>query len=273
MPAATMFTYPWASSEWSDEPPTASPDGRTMLFQRSEAHIAKIFESRLIDARWSTPVPTSFSRSWSDQFPALSPDGSYLIFESNRPLAAGDNEQVANLWRTDRTPSGWSAPMHLPDTVNISKRIYAHSVAANGDIYFMSSTEPRGKDPRWRLFRAAHTASGYAQAEALPFSDGSFSDVDPYIAPDQSYLIFASANRREPTCHKHLFIVFHRGANWGPVIPIRYQGDEQAEDDSSLNVSADGTTLYFGSTRGGTSKIWTLPLAPYIAAAARSALQ
>ena len=272
LPASTMFTYPWASgesSESSDEPPTSN--GRTMLFERGDAHTSKIFESHLTDGRWSAPLVTSFSGSWSDHFPALSPDGSYLIFASDRPQAAdGTTEHISNLWRVERTPSGWSAPVRLPDTVNISKRIYAHSVAANGDIYFMSSTEPRGKDPRWRLFRAAHTADGYAQAEALPFSDGSSSDVDPYIAPDQAYLIFASRNRREPTGHERLFISFHHGANWGPIIPIRYRGDEQAQDDYYLNVSADGKILYFDSSRGGTSKIWTLPLAPYLSETARN---
>jgi hypothetical protein len=269
LPAPTLLTYPWASGESGDEPPTATPDGRTRLFQRSDGHTSKIFESHLIDGRWSKPVVASFSGSWLDQFPTLSPDGSYLVFESNRPFAAdGATERVGNLWRVDRTPSGWSAPMHLPETVNISKRIYAHSVAANGDIYFMSSsTRPAGKDSGFRLFRARRTADGYAQAEALPFSDGSSSDVDPYIAPDQSYLIFASDNRREPTGHEHLFIAFHHGADWGPVIPIRYQGDEQATDDNYLSASPEGKTLYFDSTRGGTSKIWTLPLAPYLSAA------
>jgi len=273
LPVSTLFTYPWASGESGDEPPTTTPDGRTRLFQRSDGHTSKIFESHLIDGRWSRPVVASFSGSWLDQFPTLSPDGSYLIFESNRPLAAGDakTERVGNLWRVDRTPSGWSAPMHLPDTVNISKRIYAHSVAANGDIYFMSSTGPRrGKDTGFSLFRAARTSEGYALAEALPFSEGSSSDVDPYIAPDQSYLIFASDNRREPIGHEHLFIVFHHGADWGPITPIRYQGDEQATDDNYLNASPDGKILYFDSSRGGTSKIWTLPLAPYIFAAART---
>jgi Tol biopolymer transport system component len=273
LPASTMFTFPWASGESGDEPPTTTPDGRTRLFQRSEAHTSKILESHLIEGRWSIPVVASFSGSWLDQFPALSPDGSYLIFESDRPLAAGDatTERVSNLWRVDRTPSGWSEPVHLPDAVNISKRIYAHSVAANGDIYFMSfSTKPGGKDSGFRLFRAARTADGYAQAEALPFSDGSSSDVDPYIAPDQAYLIFASSNRREPMGHEHLFIALHHGADWGPVIPIRYKGDEQATDDNYLNASPDGKILYFDSSRGGTSKIWTLPIEPYLSAAVRT---
>jgi Tol biopolymer transport system component len=271
LPASTIFNLPWASGELSDDPPTFSRDGRTMLFQREGAHTSKIFESHLIKGRWSTPLVTSFSGPWLDQFPALSPDGTYLIFESDRPIAAGagTTEPVANLWRVDRTRWGWSVPMRLPDTVNISKRIYGHSVAANGDIYFMSSTEPRGKDSGWRLFRAARTAEGYAQAEALPFSAGPSSDVDPYIAPDQSYLIFSSRGRREPTSQEHLFIAFRHGTDWGPVLPIRYQGDEQAKNDDTLNVSADGKILYFVSFRNGKSKIWTLPLAPYLFAAAR----
>ena len=275
LPTAMMFTYPWASSEsseWSDEPPTSTLNGRTLIFEGGDAHTSKILESHLIDGRWSTPVVASFSGSWSDQFPAMSPDGSYLIFESDRPISAGGatTERIANLWKVEKTATGWSDAVHLPDTVNISKRVNGHSIAANGDIYFMSSNEPRGKDPRWRLFRAARTANGYAQAEALPFSDGSTSDVDPYIAPDQSYLLFASRNRREPIGHEHLFIAFHHGVDWGPIVPMRYQGDEQTEGDYYLNVSHDGKTLYFDSSRGGTSKIWTLPLAPYVSAPART---
>jgi Tol biopolymer transport system component len=266
LPAATMFAPGWTSGQSQDEPPTFSPDGRTLFFQRSDGHVSTILVSQLIDGRWSAPVVAPFSGTSSDQFPVMAPDGSYLVFESDRGSDA--KERVANLWRVDKTASGWSAPVRLPDTVNISKRIYGHSVAANGDIYFMSSTEPRGQDPKWRLFHAARIAGGYARAQALPFSDGSTSDVDPYIAPDQSYLIFSSAKRREPIDHEHLFIVFRQGAEWGPVTPLRYQGDEQAEDDNYSDVSADGKTLYFDSTRNGKSNVWTLPLAPYFPGAA-----
>jgi hypothetical protein len=272
LPASTIFRCPWTSGDSDDQPPTSSSDGRTVLFQRSDGHGSKIFESHLIDGRWSTPAVASFSGSWSDQFPAMSPDGSYLIFESDRPFTAGGGsaDRIGNLWRVDRTASGWAAPVHLPESVNISMRIYGHSVAANGDIYFMSTTEPRGKDPKWRLFRAVRMANGYAQAQALPFSDGSTSDVDPYVAPDQSYLIFSSEKRRQPTGHEHLFIAFHSGADWGPVVPIRYSGDEQAEDDNYSDVSADGKTLYFVSTTGDKSIVRTLPLAPYLLAAGTS---
>jgi Tol biopolymer transport system component len=266
LPVATIFAPDWSSDQSHDEPPTFSPDGQTLFFQRSDGHVSTILVSHLVDGHWSTPAVAPFSGSSSDQFPVMEPDGSYLVFESDRGSDA--KERVANLWRVDKTSSGWSAPVRLPDTVNISKRIYGHSIAANGDIYFMSTTEPRGQDPKWRLFRTARIAGGYARPEALPFSDGSTSDVDPYIAPDQSYLIFSSAKRREPIDHEHLFIVFRQGAEWGPVTPIRYQGDEQADDDNYSDVSPDGKTLYFDSTRNGKSNIWMLPLAPYLSRAA-----
>jgi Tol biopolymer transport system component len=270
-PAATIFAPDWASDQSHDQPPTFSPDGQTLFFQRSDGHVSTILVSHVVGGHWSTPSMAPFSGSSSDQFPVMAPDGSYLVFESDRASATGGSEtkeRVGNLWRVDKTSSGWSAPVRLPDTVNISKRIYGHSIAANGDIYFMSSTEPRGQDPKWRLYRAVRTTGGYAQAKALSFSDGSTSDVDPYIAPDQSYLIFSSAQRREPAGHEHLFITFRQGADWGRVEPIRYQGDEQAEDDNYSDVSPDGKTLYFDSTRNGKSSIWTLPLTPYLSGAA-----
>ena len=269
-PAAAPCKMPWSDAPSQDAPATYAPDGRTLFFQRSDGKSSSILVSHRIHGRWSKPVVAPFSGSASDQFPVLLPDGRSLIFESDRPSgpdAAMAGARVGHLWRVDKTASGWSTPVRLPDTVNISRRIYAHSIAANGDLYFMSSTEPRGQDPKWRLFRAAHTAGGYAQAEPLPFSDGSWSDVDPYVAPDQSYLVFSSNKRREPAGHEHLFITVRRGGVWGPITPIRYRGDDPTTDDNYSDIYPGGKILCFESSHGDETKVVSLPLAPYLRAA------
>ena len=89
-------------------------------------------------------------------------------------------------------------------------------------------------------------------AEKLSFSSPATMDVDPEIAPDQSFLVFASAGRRTKDDPKeHLYMVRDNHGTWGPVTPIRYDGDDangsSSDNEPSLNHAGD--TLYFSSDR------------------------
>ena len=239
----------------NDGAPTFTPDGRTLLFERSNGSWSTILVSHRIGEHWSKPAIAPFAGPSSDQQPTLSPDGRYLIYASSRARPSSTTpgaplELVTNLWRVERTPAGWSEPVRLPDEVNISKRVFKPSIAANGDIYFMSD-EGAGGAPKWRIYKAEFESGGYRRAISLPFSDGRFPDVDPYVAPDQSYVVFSSKGRRLPNDddHEHLYIVRRNGVAWGPVKPLRYAGDERGYDDGEAQVGLDGDTLYFTSGR------------------------
>jgi Tol biopolymer transport system component len=232
----------------------------------------------------------------------MSPDGSYIVFTSKRPVTAPapgadlkDIHKVANLWRVDRVGSGWSKPERLPDTVNIGHSIWKPSVAANGDLYFVSIDEKGAK----RLYFSQYKDGAYQQAQPLPFSDGTTLDVDPEIAPDESFLVFVSAGRLPGNTLDHLFIVAKQGDGWGPVVPIRYAGDDKPafSTDDEPHLSPDRHTIYFSSDRafhfdfprtpeqaqedfkrldswgwfGGYSNVWSIPLEPYLNAAKNAA--
>jgi Tol biopolymer transport system component len=253
-PAPQLFAPGVISGPQNDGAPTFLPDGRTLFFERSYAHRSVIFEAHLIGTEWSTPQVASFSGPWSDQQPALASDGSYLIYASarRRPTSTPNGKAVGynHLWRVDRAASGWSAPVELPPEVNISDLVFKPSIAANGDLYFMSAEGSDANGPKWRLYYAIKTATGYAHAERLPFSDGNATDVDPFIAPDGSYLVFSSKGRRTPDDgNEHLFLAIRSKGAWGAVQPLRYAGDDWGADDGEAQVSPDGQRLYFTSAR------------------------
>src|SRR5450631_408361 len=180
-----------------DSAPAFTPDGRTVYFGRGNNASDFILVSHLVKAKWSEPVIAPFSGSWLDMEPAMAPDGTYLIFASNRPASPGKPPidgaingkpqpgKGSNLWRVNRTQDGWGAPVRLPDNINSSNSTYAPSVAGNGDLYFM---RPDGEKSRFRLFKARFTSTEFETPTPLSFSDGQYTDVDPAVAPDQSFI-------------------------------------------------------------------------------------
>jgi Tol biopolymer transport system component len=211
--------------------PTFTPDGRTMYFTRGSA----IMESHRAGDGWSAPTTAAFSNEGSNQQPALAPDGSFLVFVSVR-------EHKANLWRVDRQGTSWSAPTRLPDAVNVSTSVWRPSVARDGSLYFFVI----GKGRTMRLYRSQYDHGQYQPAMPLSFSDETTADVDPEIAPDESFIVFASAGRSAAGDeHEHLFVAHRHGGDWGPVARLRYDGADTTADENEPRLSPDRRTLYF----------------------------
>ncbi len=287
-PAPQIFAAGVISGPANDGSPTFSPDGDTLFFTRSTAAWGMILESDKVNGRWTKPRPAPFSGEWSDSSPGLSPDGSFLVFVSVRPApgTSGSVRRIANLWRVDRVGSGWSVPTRLPDTVNIGPSIWKPTIADNGSIYFVSIDEKGGK----RLFYSQYADAAYRPALPLPFSDGTTADVDPEIAPDGSFMVFCSSGRRAGDTKDHLYMVVKKGDGWGPVVPIRYAGDDKngPSTDDEPHLGPDHRTLYFSSDRAvpvdfprsrkqaqedldrlemwdnSNSNVWFMPISPWL---------
>lgn len=242
----------------NDDAPAFAPDGRTVYFFRSNYKDYDILVSQFDGTNWSRPRIASFSGQWRDLEPAMAPDGSYLIFASSRPVD-GSNKPMdghwggnlhagrgGNLWRVNRTASGWSKPSRLPDMVNRWDSTFGPTVASDGTLYFMAGT---GKNGRFQLYRASIRNGTYQQARPMPFSTGEWGDSDPVIAPDQSFFLFSSDRPPTPAHGSDVFIVFRDSSGqWGEPIDL----GPVVNDPSGINelrLGADGHTLYFSSNR------------------------
>jgi Tol biopolymer transport system component len=254
--APQIFAPNVISGPANDGAPTFTPDGTTMFFTRSGATWGAILESHQVGDHWSEPEIAPFSGEWSDLQPVLSHDGSYLIFSSWRPAEPhstssadkGTPVRAAYLWRVDRAGSGWGQPVRLPDTVNFTPHMFKPTLAADGSIYFMAME----KGKKFRLFRSQYQNGNYQKAEPLSFSDGTTGDVDPEIAPDESFLFFSSDSRTPgDSGHEHLFVVFKKAEGWSAVTPVHFTNDNKNDpsNDNEAHLSRDLRTIYFASDR------------------------
>jgi Tol biopolymer transport system component len=264
-----------------DAAPAFSPDNTLLVFGRSDERQATLLVSRRTATGWSRPVVAPFSGRWHDMEPAFAPDGRWLVFVSDRPSHAGDaalrghyqggEHTGGHLWRVERVGDGWGEPQPLPATVNGSDATFAPSVAADGSLYFMHPDPATGK---FRLFRAQYRDGRYEPPQPLPFSDGTVSDVDPAVAPDESFIVFGSGRR--PGQGMDLFIAWRERGRWSTPV---WMGDRvnSPGSDAEARLSPDHRTLYFSSERlagnpgalrpawdNGKYNIWRVALAPWL---------
>jgi Tol biopolymer transport system component len=236
--------------------PAFTPDGQTVYYHCSGGVLqGTILVSHLQTYGWTTPEPAPWSGVWSDIEPAMSPDGSYLIFSSNRPAAPGGkpldgywNSQAyphsgGNLWRVDIKNGHFGEPYRLPDIINSGSSIFSPAIAADGSLYFM---RPLADTGRFHMYRAAWRNGQFDQPEPVPFSaPGNYMDVDPAVAPDESFLVFSS--NRPPATKAQLFIVYRVAGKWGTPLLLPDAINRPPANNVEARLSPDLRTLYFSS--------------------------
>ncbi len=243
---------------------TFAPDGKTVYFVtlRGEARTTTIMQSPRVDGHWGPAAVAPFSALDSNGDPAISPDGSRLFFWSRRPAAGKPKDaRVPDLWWVDRQGNAWSEAHQVPGTL----RTGGPSVAADGTLYFFRVADD--KVPRTRLVRSRAVEGGSGAIEDLGETiNGAFGGFDPAIAPDQSFLVFAS-KRPDSAGESDLYISHRHADGWTEPRNLGSKVNSKGGE-FCPSVSADGN-LYF--TRGEEG-VFYVPLAGLLGKQARDTL-
>jgi len=257
-PAPVLFSPQIVSTEDDEFGPTFTPDGTTIYFTKRNAstissNVMVICYSTLKNGNWTTPQIAPFSGKYKDFNPSISPDGTTLFFISDRKSPTKTKNDT-DIWMVKKSGSGWTDPVNLGAPVNSAGWELGCSVANDGTIYFSST----GKTGNLDLYRSRILNGKYQEPENLGDSVNSeFAETDPFIAPDQSYLLFSSQGRPDAICGKgasadyarsDLYISFRKDGKWTRAKNLGAVVNSPA-DESGPTVSKDGSTLYFTSER------------------------
>lgn len=271
--AAKVATHPYASEEPITEPKlfqegiisthfdefglAFTHDGQTLLFNRSvpRSNLYVILTSTFQNGRWSQPEVAPFSGQYWDFDAVFSPDGSRIFFGSDRPVPGHPKQdQDFEIWMVNRTPSGWSDPVHLDSTVNSDQDETFASSAANGNLYFISARE--GGREHLAIYRSKYVDGKYQAAEKLkgPVNDPENSSLEVLVAPDESYLLLVPFGRNDGYGSFDIYASEQHDGQWSAPRNLGPKVNTAARD-YSPRFSPDGKYLFWSSERGlGTSR-------------------
>jgi hypothetical protein len=139
----------------------------------------------------------------------------------------------------ERQNSAWSEPVKL--AINSTSNDYAGTCTESGILYFTSE-----RDGSSGIFRSIPVAGEYVTVEKLPSPiNRGYSEQYPWIAPDESYLIFASILQG----NKDLYISYrNQDDSWTEPVDLGPSVNTW-DDEWNPTVSPDGKYLFFGRGR------------------------
>ncbi len=186
-----LFAPGIVSTEKSELTCTFSPDGNELFFTVWKAGQNTLMTMKQENGRLIQPSVAQFSGNHSDVDPYFTLDGRRLYFSSMRPLADSGASKDSDLWYVEKTTDGnWSDPIHLNAPNTPEKDDYYTSITSNGTLYF-SIFESHGSGGD--IYRSKLENGQYVEPELLEYSISTESNEhDPFIALDESYLIFTS---------------------------------------------------------------------------------
>jgi len=217
----------------------------------------RILTSRLEEGGWTAPAFATFSPSWrtNDDVPFFHPLGDALYFDSSRPDEGEDDEFRERLWVVRKTAEGWGDPELIQGGPNTMGLHWQFSVAANGNLYF-GSNDPGGFGAG-DVWLSRRVNGVYHPPENLgPVINTPASEDSPFIAPDESYLLFTGMDRPDSMGGTDLYITFRtpeggwtEPMNLGPPV-------NTTSNDLCPQVSPDGHFLFWNSHSGGNADIY-----------------
>jgi Tol biopolymer transport system component len=193
---------------------------------------------------WTAPGPAPFSSEEGDGEPIFTPDGQRLYFLSLRPLEPSGSAGKENIWFVERTPAGWSDPLPVSHLVNDFDQHWLVSVSSDETLYF-SSVRDGGMGGR-DIYRSRFVDGSHQEPENLGEVINSAGDEHtPFIAPDESYLIFTSTGHGGTELDFQFFVSYRSpDGSWTSPAAL---GGQIADVEFSLcpAVTPDGRFMFF----------------------------
>ena len=206
------------------------------------------YQTFIKDGKWTAPVPLDLNLSVQVKYPFFHPNGKKIIFCSYINEEKKKNSDM-DICIADYQNSGFSNMKILDSAVNTSAPERHPSISIDETLYFYSIREDGagGAD----IYYSEFTDNKYQPAINIGSNINTEGDeYNPFVAPDGSYLIFNTPNRRGIEKGNHDIYISYKNedGSWTEAVNM---GDyiNSPYDDWAAYVTSDGKYLFFTSRK------------------------
>ena len=235
--------------------PAFTPDGREVFWSVHTPPFGRgippvIMHMKISNGKWVGPFKASFSGEHGDDSPILAPDGKTLYFGSKRPTTPGGKaKKKFDLWKVSKQGEQWGKPVHMGGVLESASHDFAASQTTSGVIYFLRGDG--SKDDPFTILFTKNEKGRYTKPVKLPAPINTDTDSPswtPYIAPDESFLLFSST-RPGGYGSLDLYVCFRRGdGSWGKAYNLGPKINTKSPERFPA-ISPDGKRIFFVSKR------------------------
>ncbi|MFC1564822.1 hypothetical protein ACFL6G_07785 [candidate division KSB1 bacterium] len=229
-------------------------NGNLLVFKGTYSSVEGVFLTENKNGAWTEPELILTLSQYDDRHFFMTLDEKRIYFTSLRPVREGDGQsENPNIWVIEKSTSGWFEPNVFDESANPKEGKFYSTLSKNNTLYYT----------------AHNSESGLCDIVFTKYINGKFGkminpgipvntehiDGDPYIAPDESYMIFLSD--RPGGLGQHDFYITFRDENskWTEPIHLGKEINSEKNDVCPL-VTPDGKYFFFGSNSSGKYKTY-----------------
>jgi hypothetical protein len=156
-----------------------SPDGQECFIGTVVSNTFTLLYTKVDSGHWMDPAEADFLSKNGKREPFITPNGEKLFF-------IGD---WADVYVSTKSEDQWSVASKLGSPINTSSEEWHPTATSEGTLYFCST-----RDGDYFIYRSRLNEGQYTEVEILDstINTPGYGAWDPYIAADESYIIFTS---------------------------------------------------------------------------------
>jgi len=254
----TVFSPEILGDYENKQSPVFSPDGKSLYITivTPPRDFSTFFMNKLND-HWIKPYIPDYFKQNNIRYPFVSPDGKKLFFvimdsrEENGKIIYNSDIFTADIISTDF----WDQPQKLGPIINSEYHERSPSVTRDGTLYFYSDRD--GGMGGLDIYRSPLKDGHYIEPENLGNKVNSeHLEGNPFISPDESYLLFNSNGRPDSYGSHDIYVSFRKNdGSWTKAKNLGFIVNTPASE-SKPYISPEGKYLFFSSSRNKNFEIF-----------------
>jgi len=198
--------------------------------------------SKFDGKKLSKPEPKPFSEELDIRGPVFNSDGNRIFFSGVYPVPELDDKPHGGIWYVQNTGGLWGDPVPVIATMDSLWQTGSPAISRNGNLYFSAV---RMGELAPKLYFSEHANEEYSTPQELGEAINSGVCLDPFVSPDENFLLFVGHDWEGGHGSGDIFISFKDAdSSWGDPVNLGLAVNSE-NFERFPSVSPNGKYIFF----------------------------